>query len=460
MNAKRLFVQIANQDSKSISETETTSGKKDTEPSSDENNAETYLGSLNIDIKLKEVERNFYKKRAKYSNKIQSVVLAVIYIILALVVVLLLVFGDVKQDDQCNLDSNLVVSVSYSLGIFFTVILIIKCIQIRKINDVFKMRNEIYQFLALSILSYIIMSIIYGTDSFSLQYSFYVLGGICILYTIAFGYPLYLSYQKKFSIANIEKNNSNKEKNSYQKFIDLIKNPEKVKYFIEFSKMDFSVENILFYRSVKAYQSLNIKYDRKRLCKKIIDNFIKNCSKLEINIASDVRKNILETTNMKRPQRDCFDQALQDIIELMYINSYPSFLQHNLYSEMIINTDTIDKHYFLKVQSSDDIEDHDQQKEIKLKELNTNKIDNDFDRQKESNCDDDDDGDDEILSKKDKQDDQEKEQSKAKVGFVKSDEDVTSTSGGEGDENDENETGGGSGSEVEEDDDDDKNTKK
>ncbi|KAJ3436901.1 double hit isoform b [Anaeramoeba flamelloides] len=369
MNAKRLFIQIANQDPKSMSETETNYTKNGTEYSLGENNAETYLDSLNIDIKLEEVERNFYKKRAKYSNKIQSIVLAVVYGILVINAIVFLFFANVEENQKCDLSNKPVIGFFTTCGLSLTLILTIKCIQIRKVNDVFKMRNEIYQFLVVEIIFHLAAMIIYNNDSITFDYNIFLFIWVTVLFSISFGYPLYLSYQKKYSIGDIEKKNTNKEKNSYHKFIDIIKNPEKVKFFIEFSKVDFSVENIIFYRSVKAYQSLRIRHDRRRLYKKIIDNFLKSDSKLEINISSRVRTNILETTNMntKNPQRDCFDEALEEIIQLMYINSYPSFLQHNLYSEMIINTETLDKNYFLKAQSSEDTQDLDQQKDIKLK---------------------------------------------------------------------------------------------
>ncbi|KAJ6241078.1 regulator of g protein signaling [Anaeramoeba flamelloides] len=353
MNAKRLYVQLANTSQSSVSEQDTSTVNDSSSLSSVENSG-NYLDSLNIDVKLADVEKNFYRERALHSEKIQIITLLSVYAFLITTSCLIFFFDHIWNRNTCRLDSPILLALTSVFGVITFIIMTVKCIQIRKINDAYKIKNEIYRFYFLTILINIVGSSLLSNDLRQFQYKHYVLLATYCIYLIAFGYPLFLSYQKKFSIESLEKDCNNKDKNSFQKFMEIIDHPEKVKYFIDFTKSDFSVENILFYRAVKAYQHSKHKLQRRRLGKRIVNNFVQTESKLELNLENSVRTKTLEAASNKKAQRDCFDVALKSIVELMYTNSYPSFLQSNLFAEMVINTDNMDKGYILEYEKGDE----------------------------------------------------------------------------------------------------------
>ncbi|CAL2047184.1 unnamed protein product [Caenorhabditis brenneri] len=107
------------------------------------------------------------------------------------------------------------------------------------------------------------------------------------------------------------------------------------KLFAEFLKGEYSDENILFWQAceeLKREKNLEKIEEKARI---IYEDFISILSPKEVSLDSRVRENV--NTNMSRPSASTFDQAQNQIYTLMQRDSYPRFLQSNIYRKTVSN---------------------------------------------------------------------------------------------------------------------------
>lgn len=104
------------------------------------------------------------------------------------------------------------------------------------------------------------------------------------------------------------------------------------KVFREFLRSEFSEENMLFWlacEELKRENSPEVVEEKARL---IYEDYISILSPKEVSLDSRVREVI--NRNMVDPSPNTFDEAQLQIYTLMHRDSYPRFLNSNMYRKM------------------------------------------------------------------------------------------------------------------------------
>ncbi|KAJ3450333.1 regulator of g protein signaling [Anaeramoeba flamelloides] len=357
-------------DSKSnnITEMKTINGNKN---QTENEGIDFYLDTLNIDVKVKEIEKNFFQKKSRLSEKFIIKVL-IIQVICYNILFIILYFGSEFKDQKVCSSVGTGWGRILHLSIVYTNIFIFlfSTFLIRNIKENLKLRREIFMTTLILIAFIFIVWLPKLSDKVDYHYRWSVLYLALFHNLLIFGFPLYLSYKFESSKRRMEETNDKQAKNTYQKFIDIIEDQDKVQYIIQFSKKNYSVENILFYRTIKSFQNAcksKKKKNQKKIFKmmnSILNTFIMETSPLVINLSSGIRENtiqkcqtILNKKNMKALKKknqditnknkhddqnsdenicNIFDEALEEILNLMYTDTYPQFIQSKIYFEMIM----------------------------------------------------------------------------------------------------------------------------
>ncbi|KAJ3433054.1 double hit isoform b [Anaeramoeba flamelloides] len=361
----------------------------DTYTDNNPNDNDYYINTLNFNIELQEVERNFFQKRSRTSDKFISKISLFHFTISHIYLLVIYFFGDIKYLKDC--DISIIKWSALSIYVYVnihTTILIIFVILIRNIKDNYKIKTEINITLISILVCLFFIMLPLMTDKLDYQYRWpLIIFGFCQL-LITYGYPIYWTYRFENNKKIIKTNSSERENSYYRRFINIIEDPEKVKYWIEYSKKNYSVENIFFYNTVKSFQQFVAKYDsnnkkkknkhnkhhsnskifkhKMKMIKSILQNFIKEDSPLVINVSGILRKQTIreceeilnqysDNENDNNQERkvegdipnDLFQDALEEIINLMYIDTFPQFVQSKLFYEMVIKVDQLNPDSFL-----------------------------------------------------------------------------------------------------------------
>ncbi|XP_029003702.2 regulator of G-protein signaling 2 [Betta splendens] len=102
--------------------------------------------------------------------------------------------------------------------------------------------------------------------------------------------------------------------------------------FCAFLKSEFCEENIEFWNVCEDFRSLKSQKERVSKASKIYEEFIKNEAPKEINLDFKTRNAI--TQSLQEPSATTFQAAQQKVHSLMENNSYPRFIQSELYKEL------------------------------------------------------------------------------------------------------------------------------
>ncbi|KAJ3429853.1 regulator of g protein signaling [Anaeramoeba flamelloides] len=402
----------------------------------DNENGEYYFNYLNLDVKIREVERKFFQKKSRLSEKFMFKCLSIQFLFYNTFFLVIYYNSELKKNKNCKnakVDWTFVVNVV--LMILNVSILLLSTFLIRKIKDNYKIKNEINLTILLMCIFLIFAWLPYMSKDINYHIRWPVLIFAFLQLFLTYGYPLYWSFrfQKNQNKINVNSNNKKKSNNdndngngndddddddndndndndnyndndnendneqntdflndSFQKFINIIEDQEKVHYWILYSKKNYSVENIFFYKTIKSYQNFlnrtkrkikkknlhkenkNIKLNKiknrkfmqqkKNLIDQIVKNFIEENSPLVINISSETRGRIKEIysnhLNNDDQQKnlipdDIFDAALQEITHLMFIDTWPQFIESPLYFEMIIKIEQINPDQYLNKNNAD-----------------------------------------------------------------------------------------------------------
>ncbi|KAJ3423843.1 regulator of g protein signaling-related [Anaeramoeba flamelloides] len=378
---------------------------------------------LDFDNKAKEVERKFFQNKSRISEKFISKTLTFQFIFYHLLFAIIYYGIGIKNDKKCedflfNWGSVLILVIVY----LNVIILMVLAYLIRNIQENYKIRNEIFFTLILIILLIFFIWLPELSNKINYHYRWAFLIFVFLQITVTNCYPLYWTYrfennEKKIQLNKNNKNNNknNNNNNNYKKFFNIINHPEKVKYWISYAKKNYSFENIIFYKTHQSFKNLceSKKKNRKKkkkqiqkLIKELLNNFIIKNSPLTINISSNSREKTIQNCNkylnnieLLDDHSQVFSEALDEIICLMYYDTFPQFIQSQTYLEMVIKIEQINPDQFLdekiinkknidddKFATDDD--DENEKNEEEEDDANSNSMNSNYDK------DDDDDGDD------------------------------------------------------------------
>ena len=103
--------------------------------------------------------------------------------------------------------------------------------------------------------------------------------------------------------------------------------------FRGFLKTEFSDENIEFWLECEEYKFTSKELKRQAKAKKIYSDFVAIGSPREVNLEIEIRTHTAEKILM--PTFETFDRAQKRIQALMEKDSYPRFLESDLYKKLL-----------------------------------------------------------------------------------------------------------------------------
>jgi hypothetical protein len=115
-----------------------------------------------------------------------------------------------------------------------------------------------------------------------------------------------------------------------------------VALFRGFLKTEFSDENIEFWLACEDYKALSKELKLNARAKQIYSEFVAIGSPREVNLEIQLR--MATADNIKTPSVDSFDRAQKRIQALMEKDSYPRFLESDLYKNLCgsyVNTSAV-----------------------------------------------------------------------------------------------------------------------
>ncbi|XP_023662349.1 regulator of G-protein signaling 18 isoform X2 [Paramormyrops kingsleyae] len=118
-----------------------------------------------------------------------------------------------------------------------------------------------------------------------------------------------------------------------ESFEELLRHSDGVEMFSKFLKSEFSEENIQFWLACNDYKSTRSDSKRLNKAKTIYALYIEADAPKEINIDHPTKVTIQQ--NIRLPTVSCFDVAQSKVFSLMKKDSYPRFLQSNMYLRII-----------------------------------------------------------------------------------------------------------------------------
>ncbi|KAJ3431022.1 regulator of g protein signaling [Anaeramoeba flamelloides] len=283
--------------------------------------------AFNAEVELKNVEKNYYKKRFLISGKYLALALTLHYLLFFIITLTLYFCSvDTSVGADCT-QTNWKLFVRGGVGFLQVIVMVVFVYKLRKINDHYKIRNEIFA------VSFVLCC--YFTINYSLglpkvriyqDIALHVTG--YFLMTIVLGWPIYLSFRKV-------KNKEKEEETIFLKLKNLLCSKKGLQYFIEFAKKEYSVENVLFYSALRRLKKMKSRRKRKKLSSSIIKSFIKLNGTLTLNINSKVRKQCLLDFEEDPLGKTCFKQPKKEIFLLIARATYPQFLNSDEYKLML-----------------------------------------------------------------------------------------------------------------------------
>jgi regulator of G-protein signaling len=116
-------------------------------------------------------------------------------------------------------------------------------------------------------------------------------------------------------------------------FENLLRHKYGIALFRGFLKTEFSDENIEFWIECEDYKYQNKELKREAKAKKIYSDFVAIGSCREVNLDIEIRAHTAQ--KILNPSFDTFDRAQKRITALMEKDSYPRFLESDLYRNLI-----------------------------------------------------------------------------------------------------------------------------
>nr|XP_033818047.1 regulator of G-protein signaling 13 [Geotrypetes seraphini] len=98
-------------------------------------------------------------------------------------------------------------------------------------------------------------------------------------------------------------------------------------------KSEYSDENIEFWFACENYKKIKSQWKRISRAKKLFKMYIQPNAPREINIDSPIREAIIK--NLQAPTENCFAEAQQIVYRHMERDSYPRFLESDIYQNLV-----------------------------------------------------------------------------------------------------------------------------
>ncbi|VDI63387.1 regulator of G-protein signalling 3 [Mytilus galloprovincialis] len=115
---------------------------------------------------------------------------------------------------------------------------------------------------------------------------------------------------------------------------DLLRDKNGVELFLLFLRSEFSEENLEFWISCEEFRTCN-ESSMPVMAQKIYQEFVVSKAPKEVNLDADTRTETIE--NLENLSRDTFDAPQHKIQALMAKDSYPRFLESDLYQYLMEN---------------------------------------------------------------------------------------------------------------------------
>ncbi|XP_034558369.1 regulator of G-protein signaling 18 isoform X3 [Notolabrus celidotus] len=112
-------------------------------------------------------------------------------------------------------------------------------------------------------------------------------------------------------------------------FEELLKHSDGVETFSQFLRTEFSEENIEFWLACEEYKTIDSETKLLSKAKYIYTVFIDSDAPKEVNIDYNTKMTIQK--DIAQPTKSCFDAAQMKVYSLMKKDSYPRFLQSDIY---------------------------------------------------------------------------------------------------------------------------------
>lgn len=175
-----------------------------------------------------------------------------------------------------------------------------------------------------------------------------VLAGMVFVSAVGL-YPILKSYeiekQKSTSYSNSDSDGSDHAE-TFQKLLD---GPESREEFRQHLKLEFAIENLLFWETVESYRSdyhASSATDNKVLATEIRKRFVNDGAPLQINVDFRTHKQLIsDLEGSDTPSIEVFDCAQRKIFDLMVTDSYKRFrqkLRRMKERDMATNSETVD----------------------------------------------------------------------------------------------------------------------
>ncbi|XP_053101859.1 regulator of G-protein signaling 13 [Hemicordylus capensis] len=103
-------------------------------------------------------------------------------------------------------------------------------------------------------------------------------------------------------------------------------------------RTEYSDENFEFWSACEKYKKIASQKRRTAVAWKLFKEYIQPQAPREINIDSPAREGII--TNIQEPTQSCFDEAQKIVYMHMERDSYPRFLQSEIYQNLLFNLST------------------------------------------------------------------------------------------------------------------------
>ncbi|XP_052092517.1 regulator of G-protein signaling 4-like [Mytilus californianus] len=119
---------------------------------------------------------------------------------------------------------------------------------------------------------------------------------------------------------------------------DLLRDKNGVELFLLFLRSEFSEENLEFWIACEEFRTCN-ESSMPIMAQKIYNEFVVSKAPKEVNLDADTKTETIE--NLESLSRDTFDAPQHKIQALMAKDSYPRFLESDLYQFLIENVSKV-----------------------------------------------------------------------------------------------------------------------
>ncbi|KAJ3428661.1 regulator of g protein signaling [Anaeramoeba flamelloides] len=313
---------------------------------------------------LGKLETKFFLKQSRISEKRLFFILISFFIGYSILSVIIFYGTNIKtMDDFYEMDAS-TYNIPFNIVIGFNIISwIFSMFLIRKIKDNYFIRDEIVFIFIVSIIYFVINLRSVLTKNIKSMIISTIVHQFSIAH-ITVAIPIYISYVRERKInriikdrektrKKITKKNSKGEINfensfdegdtsgdslsgEFRNFNDIISLSKLISYWMIFAQLNYSIENIMFVRLVRTFQNQKLKRKRKKISNRIYNEFIKPGSICQINLSSKCSKQLISNYESDPSDIELFEDAKNEIIYLMFSNSYPIFLESRIYKEMLI----------------------------------------------------------------------------------------------------------------------------